>query len=128
MYVYRKDTYIDMWIKWQLMKSRRPAKNRKIFCACVWERERETKWKKEERERQEKKSIKCPHIKIMKTNLNLITHSIDSRRKEELNTLTQTRRKPHTQTHTYMRNWQKFYLFLAVRKQILAEWNPGVFN
>lgn len=55
----------------------------------------------------------------MKTKLNLITHSIDSRRKEELDTLTQTHRKIHT--HTHMRIGQKFYLFLAVRKQILAE-------
>lgn len=35
----------------------------------------------------------------MKTKLNLITHSIDSRRKEELDTLTQTHRKIHTHTH-----------------------------
>lgn len=39
----------------------------------------ETDRNKEERGK-EKKSIKCPHIKIMKTKLNLITHSIDSRR------------------------------------------------
>lgn len=35
----------------------------------------------------------------MKTKLNLITHSIDSRRKEELDTLTQIHRKIHTHTH-----------------------------
>lgn len=137
MYVYLTDTYIDMWIKWQLMKPRRPAKNRKnllwkfttkkLPTVSVRACEIETEWKKEERGK-EKKSIKCPHIKIMKIKLNLITHSIDSRRKEELDTLTQTHRKIHTHTHTHMRIWQKFYLFLAVRKQILAEWNPGVFN
>lgn len=125
MYVYLTDTYIDMWIKWQLMEPRRPAKNRKnllwkfttkkLPTVSVRACEIETEWKKEERGK-EKKSIKCPHIKIMKIKLNLITHSIDSRRKEELDTLTQTHRKIHTHTHTWESDKSFIYFWLYANK------------